>query len=147
MPGCCQQGRALRSLYFFHSNNDRNLFRTTFDEATVKECYRREQSIVPQQALALTNSRLVLDAAARIAERLSMTATTTATAESSIPDDITFIRQAFTVLLGITASEAEVTASHKALQAWRKLPDNAGKDARAHLIWALLNHNDFVTLR
>jgi hypothetical protein len=60
-----------RSLYFFHSNNDRNLFLTTFDETLVKDCYRREQSIVPQQALALTNSKLILDASARIAERLS----------------------------------------------------------------------------
>ena len=60
-----------RSLYFFHSNNDRNLLLTTFDEARVSDCYRREQSVVPQQALALSNSRLVLDAAVRIAERLS----------------------------------------------------------------------------
>ena len=60
-----------RSLYFFHSNNDRNLFLTTFDDASVKECYRRDQSIVPQQALALTNSRLVHDAARPIAKRLS----------------------------------------------------------------------------
>ena len=37
----------------------------------MKECYRREQSIVPQQALALTNSRLVLDAARPIADRLT----------------------------------------------------------------------------
>jgi len=51
-----------RSLYFFHSHNERNLFLSTFDEARVNECYRREQSIVPQQALALTNSKLVLDA-------------------------------------------------------------------------------------
>src|SRR6476660_402845 len=56
-----------RSLYFFHSNNDRNLFLTTFDAAMVTECYRREQSIVPQQALALTNCRLVLDSAKPIA--------------------------------------------------------------------------------
>ena len=56
-----------RSLYFFHSNNERNLFLTTFDDALVKDCYRREQSIVPQQALALTNSRLVLDASEQIA--------------------------------------------------------------------------------
>ena len=60
-----------RSIYFFHSNNERNLFLTTFDEALVTECYRRDQSIVPQQALAMTNSRLVLDASKPIAERIS----------------------------------------------------------------------------
>ena len=55
-----------RSLYFFHSNNARNMFLTTFDEAGVTDCYRREESIVPQQALALTNSTLVQDAAGKL---------------------------------------------------------------------------------
>ena len=40
-----------RSLYFYHSNNERNLFLTTFDQAAVKECYRREESIVPHTTL------------------------------------------------------------------------------------------------
>ncbi|HEY1067409.1 MAG TPA: DUF1553 domain-containing protein, partial [Pirellulales bacterium] len=71
VPSDQQAESKRRSLYFFHSNNDRNQFLTTFDEALVTECYRREQSIVPQQALALTNSRLVLDAARPIAERLT----------------------------------------------------------------------------
>ncbi|MFN5917142.1 MAG: DUF1553 domain-containing protein, partial [Planctomycetota bacterium] len=66
-----QQGDSLRrSLYFFHSNNERNMFLSTFDEALVKECYRRDQSIVPQQALALSNSRLVLDSVVRISEKM-----------------------------------------------------------------------------
>ena len=41
-----------RSLYFIHSDKERNPFLTTFDDADVRECYRRDQSIVPQQALA-----------------------------------------------------------------------------------------------
>ncbi|MDA1214598.1 MAG: DUF1549 domain-containing protein, partial [Planctomycetota bacterium] len=61
VPASEQGASTRRSLYFFHSNNERNLFLTTFDDALVKDCYRRETSIVPQQALALTNSRLVLD--------------------------------------------------------------------------------------
>ena len=132
-----------RSLYFFHSNNDRNLFLTTFDEATVKECYRREQSIVPQQALAMTNSRLILDASKLIAERI----------EKATPvgapnlDDATFARRTLTVLLGITANDAELAASLKAFDAWRRLPEGHGRDARAFFVWALLNHTDFVTLR
>ncbi|KAB2668803.1 MAG: DUF1553 domain-containing protein, partial [Verrucomicrobia bacterium] len=55
VPPDAQADSRRRSLYFQHSNNDRNLFLATFDDATVKECYRREQSIVPQQALALLN--------------------------------------------------------------------------------------------
>ncbi len=136
-----------RSLYFFHSNNDRDLFLTTFDEALVKECYRRDQSIVPQQALALCNSGLVLDAAKQVAERLSQP-----TATAGIPpDDREFVRKAFYVILGIRASGDEIGASLKALEAWRKLPNKptgrSGDLARQHFVWALFNHNDFVTVR
>jgi len=58
-----------RSIYFYHSNNDRNLFLTAFDDATVQECYRRDESIVPQQALALANSRLSHDIAQQIVDQ------------------------------------------------------------------------------
>ena len=137
-----------RSLYFFHSNNERNLFLTTFDEALVKECYRREQSIVPQQALALTNSRLVLDAARPIAERLTGQLSTLG--EST--DDPAFVRTAFVVLLGVESSQAEAAAMIRALREWEQLPEakqdgDATLWARANLVWVLLNHNDFVTLR
>jgi hypothetical protein len=143
-----QDGSARRSLYFFHSNNDRNLFLTMFDEALVKECYRREQSIVPQQALALSNSQLVHDAADRIAERLSKGDDSS---EVAIDDDV-FIRRAFLMLLGIQVSHAELAASRKTLETWRQQDHGnvAGSPIyrpRAHLVWALLNHNDFVTLR
>jgi hypothetical protein len=136
-----------RSLYFFHSNNERNSFLTTFDEAGVKECYRRDQSIVPQQALALSNSRLVQDAALQIAQRLSQPVAP----GDAPPDDREFIRRAFYVTLGIRANDDELRASSSALKAWRKLPrePKEGSDdaARQNLIWALINHNDFVTVR
>jgi len=135
VPTAEQADSARRSIYFFHSNNERNPFLTTFDEAVVKECYRREQSIVPQQALALANSRLVHDAARRVAASLS----------ADQPDDAAFIRRAFATVLGMTASAGELGASTRALARWRQLPDGAA--ARANLIWALFNHNDFVTLR
>jgi hypothetical protein len=108
-----------------------------FDDALVKDCYRREQSIVPQQALALTNSRLVLDASEQIARRLSEPAT----------DDRAFVQTAFRVVLGITANDAEIAASEKALEAWRNLPGGSPDTARANFVWTLINHNDFVTLR
>jgi len=71
VPPDQQDDSKRRSLYFFHSAFDRNLFLTTFDEAEAKECYRREQTIVPQQALAMNNSKIVLDAADHIAARIS----------------------------------------------------------------------------
>ncbi len=138
-----QQGDSLRrSLYFFHSNNERNMFLSTFDEALVKECYRRDQSIVPQQALALSNSRLVLDSVVRISEKMHQ--------ESSDLD--MFIVRAFREILGIQADASMVASSKSAMERWRALP-NAGIGQgspiadRILLVWALLNHNDFVTLR
>jgi len=137
IPRAQQASSKRRSLYFFHSNNERDLFLMTFDEAVVTDCYRREESIVPQQALALTNSKLVLDASQQIAQRLSQTSS----------DEIAFVKLAFAALLGINPDETEITACTQALQAWRTLPKGSDQDARTQLVWALINHNDFVTLR
>ena len=155
-----------RSLYFHHSNNDRNLFLTTFDEALVKECYRRETSIVPQQALALLNGRLVGDCAPDIARNLAST--------SPDPSDEAFVRHAFEQLLGFEPGPAELQAALEALRGpfARSAGEAGGKvgpatgasavkaqktqaqaqqdvpmPARARLVWSLVNHGDFVTLR
>ncbi len=132
-----------RSIYFFHSNNERNLFLTTFDEALVTECYRRDQSIVPQQALAMTNSRLVLESAKPIAERISKNISE----NGAKVEDTAFIRTSFLLLLGSSPNDAALSASQEALNEWRKLPRITAADVRSYLVWSLLNHNDFVTLR
>ena len=134
-----QESSTRRSLYFFHSASDRNRFLASFDEASVKECYRREQSVLPQQALALTNSRLVLESAPRIARRLN--------AGKDATTDREYVRRAFLSLLGIRASDAEITSSVDALVRWIASSDGDVTAARARFIWVLLNHNDFVTLR
>ena len=59
-----------RSLYYRYSREDKMELLTAFDAPGVEECYRREQSIVPQQALALENSEFSWDQARRIARRL-----------------------------------------------------------------------------
>src|SRR4029078_12119219 len=128
-------------IYFFHSNNERSLFLTTFDEALVTECYRRDQSIVPQQALAMTNSRLVLDCAKPIAERISENISQ----DGAEVEDAAFIRNSFSLLLGSPPSDASLSASQDALNEWRKLPNITPADVRSYLVWSLLNHNDFVT--
>jgi len=128
-----------RSLYFLHSDKERNPFLTTFDDADVRECYRRDQSIVPQQALALSNSGLVLSAAQKIADRLG----------SQIPesDDREFVLQAFRGILCTAPNDAEWTACVNTMVALRQQPGTTHAQARGHLVWVLLNHNDFVTLR
>ena len=62
---------ARRSLYHRYSREDKMTFLTTFDAPGVEECYHRQESIVPQQALALENSEFVWGQARRIAWRLA----------------------------------------------------------------------------
>ncbi|MDB6071275.1 MAG: hypothetical protein JWL81_2446 [Verrucomicrobiales bacterium] len=135
-----QEKSTRRSLYFYHSNNDRNLFLTTFDGAAVKECYRRDSSIVPQQALALTNSPLVNSSAEKIAAAL-----TNFLPDPADPD--AFVNRAFIHLLGTAATPENLTACREAMNAWRSEPAANESTARTLLILTLLNHNDFVTLR
>jgi len=145
IPTAMQSKSNRRSLYFFHSNNERNLFLTMFDDATVNECYRRQESIVPQQALAMTNSRWVLDSIVPIADEVWRVASVEQS--NSPPNDDRFIRLAFLTLAGFDASDDEISASRDALRAWREQENTSDSQSRAYFIWALLNHNDFVTVR
>jgi hypothetical protein len=143
IPAGDQSKSTRRSLYFWHSDVDRNSFLTTFDDADVKECYRRDQSIVPQQALALSNAAIVHDSAAKIAERIRA-------AGGPVTSDDEFLDRAFAMLLDRRPSADERAACSTAIGRWRTLarPTDAGADpALVHLVWTLLNHNDFVTLR
>ena len=115
-----------------------------FDDASVQECYRREQSIVPQQALALANSKQALNAAAKIAARLQ--------ARPEYADDEEFIRAAFLTVLSSKPTDEETSACEQAMESWSKIDPRATREvatrrARTNLIHALINHNDFVTIR
>jgi hypothetical protein len=136
------EGSRRRSLYFVHSHNDSQKFLALFDDAPVRECYRRSESIVPQQALALANSKLALEAAARINGRLH--------AQLGKVSDREFIRAAFELILGPSPTAEEQAACEDALREWGRLlkgrPD-AGRRARGNLVHALVNHNDFITVR
>jgi len=132
-----------RSLYFVHSHNEHHRFLSTFDDADVLDCYRRDQSIVPQQALALANSHQSLAAAGLIAARLAKL--------PECRDDDSFIRVGFRTILAFDPADEELAACREALARWRKLPPPQGEsiDARAklNLVHALLNHNDFITVK
>lgn len=133
-----------RSIYFFQSHNDHQPFLETFDDAMVRECYRRSESIVPQQALALANSPLAASMAEKIAARLA----------SAAPDqsDDDFTRAAFAMILAEEPTDDELSACRDALAALaaaataKNHPDPSAK-ARTNLVHVLLNHNDFVTVR
>ena len=133
-----------RSLYFVHSHNDHHKFLSQFDGANVLDCYRRDVSIVPQQALALANSKFALTMADAIFDRV-MDKFCRATDEA-------FITAAFEMILGTTPTAGEIAACQSALADWGKVIDpkafpDPREKARRNLIAALLNHNDFVTVR
>jgi len=133
-----------RSLYFVHSHNEHQKFLSMFDDASVLDCYRRAESIVPQQALALENSQLASAMAEKIAQRIAV----------QIPNatDREFIRSAFLTVLSVepTVSEHATIAIALGLlteAAQRNNRPNPQTHARVNLVLALLNHNDFVTIR
>lgn len=145
-----------RSLYFTHHGESRMQFLELFDAANPCDCYRRTTSILPQQALALSNSELVLRQSRILAHRLW---------QKTGKEEV-FLQGAFEQVLGRppTAAEAKATLAFLARQV--KLfqdsglrgpasPPTTGENpstdpamrARENLIQALFNHNDFVTIR
>ncbi len=60
-----------RSMYFVQHGEAQMLFLSTFDGANPCECYRRTSTVLPAQALALTNSELLIHYARTCADRLS----------------------------------------------------------------------------
>lgn len=133
-----------RSLYFTHSKEDVHKFLETFDNANVLECYRRPESVLPQQALALSNSKLSMVAAGKLTEILLK--------DSETASDDGFIRVAYQSILAVKPGKAELEACGEALLELRSLAEKQGqadpvKRARAGLVHALFNHNDFITVR
>ncbi|MCU0717530.1 MAG: DUF1549 and DUF1553 domain-containing protein, partial [Pirellula sp.] len=142
-------GSKRRSLYYFHSKNERNKLLSVFDDANVLDCYRRASSIVPQQALALENSELAQELAIKIVNQMEPASS-----------DRDFIASAFRKVLGYEPNDQEVSLSLRFLQAQKEgspgpldteqasNPSNAESiSPKAAFLLALLNHNDFITIR
>jgi hypothetical protein len=144
-----------RSLYFtIHPEGDGHPgFLELFDAPDPCDCYRRSESIVPQQALALTNSRLLLDHSRLLAGKMGTGS-----------DDV-FIIAAFEQVLSRrpSAQEQDVCRAFLYRQAdlFRKarpaeLKTTAGgvppavepgMRARESLIRVLFSHEDFIAIR
>lgn len=153
-----------RSLYIAHHGESKMEFLELFDAANACEAYRRSTSVLPQQALALSNSELGLHQGRVLAAKLWQAVTM----ESAEADrEAAFLRAAFEQVLGRVPSEAErsasaaflarqvamfqqqkaeITAANKASGVGGPATDPAVR-ARENFIHALLNHNDFVTVR
>jgi len=159
------QGQTIfrRSLYFRNTPNEKMLFLETFDGANANECYRRQESVVPHQSLAMMNSALAIDQSRRLAARLSQTtAPGNDKAESS-----EFIRAAWEAILNKLPTPTEMEACQdflaKNLAAIEDLDKTSFtpsgqtatqpastlpmQRARENLVHVLYSHNDFVTIR
>jgi hypothetical protein len=151
-----------RSMYYsvYAEDGGAMRFLTTFDAPDTCDCYRRSESIIPQQALAMTNSRLTLDQGRILARKLWETA-------AGEPDrEAALIRAAFEQVLARRPTAAEASACREYLRKQSTLlqantgqlktapaagavAPNADPRLRAAegLVQALFSHHDFVTLR
>jgi hypothetical protein len=138
-----------RSLYYstHPEAGGKNDFGVLFDGPEALECYRRTRSVIPQQALALTNSELAHQLSGAVATAL-WTETEKAGTE---PAERTsrFISAAFERVVSrtATAKEVETCTAFLAKQAGTATTPERAVAARESLVRALLNHNDFVTIR
>ncbi len=150
-----------RSLYFRHTPDVQMTFLKVFDAASPTDCYERNESVVPQQALALSNSPLSFSEARLLARNISPNSGTSNSGEYE------FVVAAFQRVLsrppsaeelaesvGFVREQCELFRSPEKLTAFRagasgEVPPSADAILRAResLVHALFNHNDFVTVR
>ncbi len=154
-----------RSLYYScqPEGDGRSQFGALFDAADALECYRRSQSIIPQQALALTNSDFVHQRSADIvAAWTSANAAKHSDREVTIADSV-FIENMFERILNRRPAESEMARCLRFLDDQQNASEAAGQSAggsagepdqllarqraRESLVRVLLNHNDFIAIR
>lgn len=151
-----------RSLYFRTTPNEKMKFLEVFDLADPNACFRRRESVVPNQALALMNSALALDQARILASQL----TEQVGDENDPAKNAAFIQAAFEQILTQAPTAQETAACQRFLEQNTQLvqaaepsvfpPGGQSKRApstvphlraRENLVHVLLSHNLFVTIR
>ena len=139
-------------------------FLLLFDAASPQECYRRRDSILPQQALVMVNSTLNASQARLLARRLGRG--NEPSPAPGAPNDRTFVTAAFEAVLCRRPSDAELAECVRFLReqddrlssAAKLQPigtgesvvppaESPGERARENLVLVLFSHHDFVTVR
>ena len=152
-----------RSIYYRHAPEKMMTFLDLFDAASTHECYRRDVTVVPQQALALINSRMAIEQSRRLARRLDQ-----AIGLANTPaNNLRYLETVFMTILGRDPSATERTVCLEFLAGQARLlgqpkkltPFGKGQTisvppadqphlrARENLVLVLLNHNEFLTIR
>jgi hypothetical protein len=152
-----------RSLYISHHGEAREPLLEMFDAANPAECYRRTQTVVPQQALALVNAELTLQPS-RIAARRLWQDIVARTADES-QRDAAFVDAAFEHLLTRLPNGQERQAAlellRRQVEVYRAGPPAAAAEladashpaadpalrAKESLVHVLYSHHDFMTIR
>lgn len=156
------QSTPRRSLYFTIHGESKMQFLDTFDGPNVCDCYRRTSTVLPQQALAMTNSELLVHhgriLARRIADELQQAQ------GNSLITQQQFVVEAFQRIINREPSEAELQISLQFLNQQHELLSSTPADwlrregsqgivpagmeliqrARENLTIGLFSHNDFV---
>jgi hypothetical protein len=148
---------ARRSLYYRHAPEKFMSFLQIFDGASTHECYRRNETVVPQQSLAMINSSLLIEQSRRLTALLNRSGKT----DGEFVDRL-FLR---TLSRKPTADERRtcldfLASQFKRLKESGKLSTFIGGSsvktppssdprirARENLAQVMLNHNEFITIR
>lgn len=129
-----------RSVYFRHAYEKQMSMLVLFDAASPTECYQRRPSIIPQQALVMANSKLARDMANRLSEQLWMNAETLK--EDAMQRIDHYIDSLVWTTLNRSTTELELKTCQDFLQSQKD-----AKFGRRSLAMAMLNHNDFLSIR
>lgn len=153
-----------RSLYLSHHGERRAALLESFNAANPADCYRRIETVVPQQALAIANDQLTLDASRTLARNLWQQIL------ASVPEEknreAAFIDAVYEQLLTrlpkppereaslefiqrqIETYQAAAVADDKAASGSKNGPSaDPALRARESLVHALYNHHDFISVR
>lgn len=133
-----------RSLYYScHPETDgKSELGSLFDAPEAMECYRRTETVMPQQALALTNSdwvhRMSQQMALKIARQLA----------DEEGDDRKWVTALFRQLLSRNPTEQELVRCEFYLKSESVGPETSATDplmARASVVRAIWNHHHWIT--
>ena len=149
-----------RSMYFRNTPNEKMAMLEVFDVADPNACFRRKESVVPQQALALMNSGLAQDQSRILARKLSM-----AVGDAEEKNE-NFVNDAFVTVLCRQPTDREKARCITFLSTAKAIDPVAAPTvfaaggesaiapsppgllrAREQLVHVLLCHAEFVTMR
>jgi Protein of unknown function (DUF1553)/Protein of unknown function (DUF1549)/Planctomycete cytochrome C len=160
-----------RSIYYSHHGETKMEFLGLFDAASATDCYRRKTSIMPQQALALTNSQLTLQKSRMITKQFwSQIEAKNGKNMTPVQKTETFIQDAFELILSRPVKKKEQVAARKFISGQEQLFTQMKSHSKSEqkksvkekssqpaikpeiralesFIHALFSHDGFITIR